>query len=224
MVPAAPITFVEAGDTGELPESAQAAEALAPDALVAIEGNLADGFLAALDVDMFRIHVHDPAAFSASTVAMAGISVSDPMLFLFDAAGHGVYMNDDDPSGLNGSQSRLPSAHPLGPTTPGVYFLAIAWFDNQPVTNVGSLVFAAGAAGDVRGPADVAPLDAWDHDVLARPDVPTAYRIELTGAGLQPVRIAEPPLLWLAAGSSLLLGLATRRRRTCLGRHGARER
>jgi hypothetical protein len=62
---------------------------------------------------------------------------------LFDAAGKGIYGNDDIP-GLN-SQSVLSSGG-FSPTQSGIYYLAIASSGYDPVSAVGK-IFSAGADG-----------------------------------------------------------------------------
>jgi hypothetical protein len=204
----APITYVEAGESGRLPNAAESAEAAGIDTLVAIEGHLAaaDPSDNSLDVDMFRIYIHDPGAFSARTIAGV-FNVVDPMLFLFDANGGAVYMNDDEVVG----QSLLPAGHVLGPGAAGVHYLAIAWFNNQPIDAANALLFLAGGLGDVRGPAVATPVADWNDDVLQRIDVPTAYRIELTGTGREPARVPEPATDLLVLACLLALALAPAR-------------
>jgi hypothetical protein len=182
--------FIEVGDAGDLPGTALLTEG--PGLLDALLGNLssADPFEDALDIDMYGLYIADPAGFSASTVDSPGFNVSDPQLFLFTAGGIGVFMNDDDPSGLNGAQSAL-GALPLG-FVPGLYYLAIGWFDNEPVSALGALIFDAIVSAD--------PVADWDDNVLQVPDLPTAYQINLTGAA---AAVPEPAALSLA-----VLGLA----------------
>lgn len=141
-------------------------------------------------VDLFRIRIVNPLIFSAATTAAPGFYVDDPQLFLFDSLGRAVYMNDDDESGFNGSQSLLPAGHPFGPTSIGLYYLGIAWFDNEPVSSLG-LMFSNASANGTNGPALAggSPLVTWNDNVTQRIDLPTYYEIELTGAAFA---IPEP--------------------------------
>jgi hypothetical protein len=185
------------------------------DALVAIQGNLfVDGFNDSLQVDLYRIYIYDPVSFSARTVDAPGFNVNDPQLFLFDAAGNGVYMNDDDESGLSGSQSMLEAGDPLSPVSAGFYYLAIGWWDNEPLDALGQTIFNQFGFG-TNGPSGAGPLDGWNGDVLQRPDLEAAYVIELTGVGFESV--PEPgSLLLLGSGVAWLVGLGARRsRREC---------
>jgi hypothetical protein len=193
-------------DAGDLPGTAQVTDGTG--ALTAILGNLdlpetiEDG----LDIDLFKILILDPAGFSASTI---GSAVNDPQLFLFDAAGLGVFMNDDDPTGFNGSQSAL-GILPDGSTGglpggfgPGIYFLAIGWFDNEPVDALSALLFSGEVPDPIAG-----PLAGWDNNVTQRVDLPTAYEITLTGTA---PAIPEPATMTLL-GTGLAAAMLRRRR------------
>jgi hypothetical protein len=186
---------------GRLPATANVAAGTGP--LDTIFGRLAedvDGVVDALDVDLFLIRIEQPLRFSAGTVDTPGLYVADPQLFLFDFLGRGIYMNDDDESGLNASQPRLPAGHPFGPVTPGIYYLGIGWWNNEPLSTLG-MIFSPAAGSGTSGPDPVggnAPLSGWNDDVLLRPDLETGYEIRLTGAAFIP----EPGTV-----SQLLLGL-----------------
>lgn len=77
------------------------------------------------DVDVYRIYIADPQAFSATTTNGVPRGEDDTRLFLFDEAGHGIYFNDDVPPAY---RSTLPAGHPASPTTPGIYFLAVTHY------------------------------------------------------------------------------------------------
>ncbi|HEY9846749.1 MAG TPA: DVUA0089 family protein [Candidatus Caenarcaniphilales bacterium] len=86
------------------------------------------------DVDLFQITLTGGRTFSATTEGMADF---DTQLFLFDKNGLGVYARDDNPTSL---QSTLPASHPLTPVVPEAYYLAIASFNNDPISSRG-LIF-----------------------------------------------------------------------------------
>lgn len=87
------------------------------------------------DVDLFQITLTGSKTFSATTEGGASF---DTQLFLFDEDGFGVYGRDDDSPSTR--VSTLPANHPLTPTEAGIYYLAIASFNNDPVSSEG-LIF-----------------------------------------------------------------------------------
>jgi hypothetical protein len=195
-------TWFEIGDAGRLPVTGQVT--IGPGPLDTIFGDLSDPdpAFSAVDVDLYLIRIVDPLNFSAGTVDAPGFYVSDPQLFLFDEMGFGIYMNDDDESGLSGSQSLLPAGHPSGPTVPGLYFLGIGWWNNEPLS-AGGQIFSTASASGTNGPDLGAgggdPLTGWSDDVLARLDIETAYEISLTGA----VFAIPEPAVFLLVGPAL---------------------
>jgi hypothetical protein len=210
---AAPI-WVEVDDAGDLVATAQ--DTVGGGTLSTIHGNLSnpDPSLSAFDIDLYSLFIVDPLNFSASTVDAPGFHVGDPQLFLFDGSGQGVYMNDDDESGLNAAQSLLPAGHPFGPVAAGLYYLAIGWFDNEP-TDLVNLIFASMSATGVNGPeAGSGPLAAWNQNVLQRIDLETLYEINLTGVNFA---VPEPGTLVLLGTG--LVGAARVRRRRAAKKH-----
>jgi hypothetical protein len=190
--------WVETGSAGDLPATAQ--PTVGAGSLDSILGNL----IAIDEVDMFSIRITSPLAFSARTIEQIGFNIPDPQLFLFSFAGRGVYMSDDG----NGSQSVLPAAHPLGPSSAGFYYLAIGRFDNEPFS-AGGRIFTNALA--VNGPDPAAggslPITSWDRNVSGRIDFETFYEIQLTGAQFS--NIPEPgSLLLFTAGLVLLVAQA----------------
>jgi hypothetical protein len=125
-----PILFNVPGtdDAGEL--LATAVNATFNAATATIAGTIADGVCDGADADLYRIHICDPANFSATTV---GGTVFDTQLFLFDSSGLGLFTNDDAPNELS-LQSRL--AGPMVTALqPGFYYLAVAPFDKDPIAH-----------------------------------------------------------------------------------------
>lgn len=198
------VVWNEVGSAGSLPASAQVTTGLGD--LTRITGNL----VALSEVDMFQIRIEDPLAFSAVTVAALGLHVPDPQLFLFDGAGRGVYMNDDADGGLSGSQSALPSGHPFGPLAPGLYYLAIARFDNEPASDAGMIFPDSIQTAGATGPGAADPVISWNDDVIGSIDFETLYQIDLSGA-----RPAPEPGTLVILGSALAAWMALRR----LGSH-----
>ncbi len=145
--PAAAFTWSEQGEAGGLPGNANVVtgDGLV-DTITGALGGAEDGFL---------ICIPAPAVFSVTTIAHAGELV-DLQLFLFDAAGVGVYSNDD----TTGLRPELPAGHPAGPQTPGTYLLVVSGFDRDPVDGGGNPIFS-GLPSDVLGPVDSDPVAGW---------------------------------------------------------------
>jgi hypothetical protein len=148
-------TWTEVGDAGDLPPNAQAVTGEGP--LTSISGTISN----ANDEDMYKICLLGGKTFSARTAS--GSVIIDPQLFLFDAAGLGVYANDDD--GPLTQQSHLPAGHPLTPTLPGIYYLAISAWNNDPVSS-GGLIFpddpvSNNTAVGPTGPGGGSPISGW---------------------------------------------------------------
>ena len=170
------------GDAGDLPGSAQAVGA---GPYASITGNHFDTF----DVDMYQIFILDPPNFSASTCNAATAAHSDTNLSLFNSDGSGVYFNDDTPFGCaDGSfLSDLPTGDPNSPVTPGIYYLAVAAWANQPQDAGAVDIFAGGGLGTIEGPVGSNPVAQWDGAALgAFGD----YKIDLTG-GVVPVELVS---------------------------------
>ena len=147
----------------------------------------------AFEVDIFRTYISDLLGFSARTVSSN--PQDDTALFLFDSAGRGVAMNDDD-------SSSLLSLLPLGMTgSAGYYFLAVAvgGFEAFDINNFS--VFLAGGFSDVRlGDPTAGVLDSWASPFSSGSETAFSYQVLLSGATAD---VPEPASL-----SLLLLGFA----------------
>lgn len=187
-----PLVFVETNDAGEQPDGAFSIATELVQPLASISGSLSG------DADLFQIFITGEQPFSATTLSAAtllglpidgalGIPTNlleDPQLFLFDAAGNGIYGNDD----LFGSaQATLPSISGL--LTPGLYYLAISGFDYDPIS-MGVEVFPDSSFDGVllpTGPGGGLPLAGF-----AGENAPSGnYTIALTGA--QTIQPTAPP-------------------------------
>jgi hypothetical protein len=192
----------EVGDAGELPGIAQITTGSGP--LTQINGALVGS--GSPRVDMFAISISAPAGFSATTVGTSGTLV-DPQLFLFDSLGQGVYANDDSGGTL---QPTLPLPAGTGPTTPGIYYLAISSFDNDPQDALNQLIFASTPFTGVFGPnGGVGSINNWSIQGSEG-----SYSILLTGAdpvGSDLAPVPEPGTLVLFGTALAGMGWARRR-------------
>jgi len=153
-------TWIEVDDAGQLPGTAQIPAGDGP--LEFIEGFLESP----TDVDMYAIFITGDGSFSATTVGWTdGV---DTQLTLFDFSGMGIYSNDNDATN-DSVQSTLPNFHPLTPTNPGLFYLAISDWDYDPVSDQG-FIFPSHypflhLRTDVEGPTGaggVSPIAGWD--------------------------------------------------------------
>jgi hypothetical protein len=195
--PAEAIPWNEIGDAGHLLGTAQSTNGAG--SLTSIAGTLSSG----TDVDLFRIYISSPAAFSASTIGGASF---DTQLFLFNAGGFGVYANDDSV----GLLSRLPAGHANSPTSTGLYYLGISQYNRDPFSS-GGLIFPSSPFTGVfgpTGPGGALPLNSWSGSSGSG----GGYTITLTGASFSHTASLPAPASCLLLGSCLA-GLAAWRRR-----------
>ena len=161
--------YIERGDAGDSIDSAPSVSV----AVRQIQGSLnANPFGPdAYDlVDLFRIRIANPSRFFASTGEFDPFRIADPVLYLFDATGAAVAMNDD----ADGTQSML-SGLPDG-FGRGIYFLGISFSGVEPTDGTDPL-FDAFGDGSVL-PAGV--LAAWQGEPLTPNfDIPGAYIIDI---------------------------------------------
>ncbi len=189
--------WTEIGDAGNLPGVAQAVTG--GGALNTISGTIGSGDVA----DMFLINIVNPLAFTAS----ASGSI-DPQLFLFDTLGLGIMSNDDGGPGL---AALLPAGDINGPTTAGLYYLAISDFDQDP-TSVSGLIFpnGFGSVYGPTGPGGTDPISGWDPAIISE----GTYTIELSGVAPVgcPTTVPAPGALLLGSlGMSIVSWVKIRR-------------
>jgi len=208
--PAAADTWTEVGDAGQLPGTAQITVGVG--ALDAIQGTLPTDGINPPDIDVFRIVITDPDAFSATTVNPETEFI-ETELYLFRADGTGVIANGD--TDTLESRSTIPAGSLSAATTPpGEYLLAMALFESRPVNSSGQFLFPDlflnTAVEQPLLPND--PLADWNTQPILEPFL--NYQINLTGStfAAQPsppptTPIPEPTSLitWLAASTALLL-------------------
>ena len=195
-------------DAGGLPATAQVVEGSGP--LTKIIGEISDPN----DADMYKIYLTGSGSFSASTHSdKGGFADFDTELFLFNSDGFGVYANDDY-NAASPYTSHLPAGHALTPADPGVYYLLITGWHNDPVSDDG-LIFPNPNWPDTvvqgpTGPGGGSPISGYTGEGSASSH--GLYMIKLTGAEFIPVSVPEPATLLLLGSGLLGLGWFGRKR------------
>jgi len=214
MAPAAYADLITASGAGALPGTAEDLTGIS--SLSEITGSIPDTTDPLLGVNMFAIDIGNFAAFSAITVG-SPFGITDTELFLFDSTGRGVYANDDIDGGNtlsclpsqvdNPCSSPLPSG--VGPTSSGIYYLAITRSSNMPLSASGE-IFTILDSTDVVGPDTTMggndPITGWDGGAFTSPDTDLVdYDIVLTGT-------VPEPATWPVIGvAGVLLALVRRK-------------
>jgi hypothetical protein len=193
--PAGAATWVEgsAGDSLATAETPLWASAGGSDQLFgALEITIpVDSAFSVVHTDLYKIFIADTLDFSATTTN-AG-TIDDTSLFLFDANGFGVFMNDDDATGL---QSTLPAGS-LAALSAGYYYIGVGITGTSPFGSGGSIFDGSGNLSFPSGGA----LEGWTPSTLSTSQASLLYEIDFTGLGVSAV--PEP-----ASGLLLLAGLA----------------
>jgi hypothetical protein len=197
--------WVEDGDAGQLPGTAQVVQgAFGP--LTAIKGTIDT----TNDVDMYLIHIANPAQFSATTVGQPG-SLLDTQLFLFNQQGFGLEANDDA-GPFPELRSTLTAV--TNPTLEGNYLLAISAFNVDPVAPGRLPIFfpepeqtaSFGPVGP-EGPGGGQPVADWTGTGGTGD-----YQIALVGAEFFVIPEPGTVLLW-GLGLGGVAGFRLRRRK-----------
>lgn len=199
--------WMETGDAGNLPASAQAPVGGTTLAKISgeLEGAVPRGGSAGDFQDMYEIVIKDVDAFSAVVTADTGGPTFDTQLWLFDATGRGVLGNNDSSispvAGGSGFESMATDATNARVMGPGRYFLAISGLGSVPLDGLGNPIFDFASATEVSGPdGSPMPIAGWSG-----PGATGVYTITLTGASFVP----SPG----AAGLFMVAGAAGLRRR-----------
>lgn len=182
--------WTEIGDAGDLPGTAQVPIGSGP--LTTIMGTLPGDY----DADMYEIYIVDPAGFSAYA------SGYDPQLFLFDASGMGVYADDDSGSGFD---AYLPLGNTYSPTSAGIYYLGVSFYDRDPHSLDGPIFDEWDLTPT--GPGVGKPISSWSGSGGSVCDNDN-YTITLTGTNYIPA----PGALLLSGFGVGLVGWLRRRR------------
>ncbi|MDJ0535332.1 MAG: filamentous hemagglutinin N-terminal domain-containing protein [Xenococcaceae cyanobacterium MO_207.B15] len=202
------ISFDDAGDT------IQTASVVSTGSGVNVE-SISGTLFEAGDADLYQIFLTGNGTFSASTVEGANF---DTQLFLFDANGFGIYANDDQVAGVE-QQSILPANNPLTPVNPGIYYLAVTAFGNNPVSE-GGLIFPTSTfneansetiaiAEGVNPPTGVAgnlPLIGFENNLFSENG---SYTVNLTGLEGAEATFTEAPIPQITGDSGSITLNAT---------------
>jgi hypothetical protein len=155
------------GDAGPMPVNSQTTVGSGP--LTQIDG----AFLSEFDIDMYCIRIVDRAAFFAYRQCA---TISEPDLWLFDASGHGIQLND----ACSGAQTNLNAA--LVPSN-GLYYLAISASDQDALNNLNQPIWNSPFVTGPRapdGPGAPGPIASWGG--LPASPSPGSYTIFLGGS------------------------------------------
>jgi hypothetical protein len=190
--PASAVTvWSEVGDAGDLLPTAQGFVGPVQE----ITGHLSAAPETLDLVDMFGFYIG--GAFSAVTVELDAFSIADPVLYLFDAGGRGVSMNDDAGGSTQAALGPLPSGFGVG-----WYYLAITFAGVEPLDGLGGSIFDSFGTLAVLS-AD--PVASWGGAPLTPDfDIPGAYTIRVTG-------VPEPGTFVLMLAGLVALGFRTAR-------------
>jgi hypothetical protein len=171
---AAPPGWAEELDAGS--QIATAQSPLGTGSLNSIVGSIYHG----LDSDIFKIRLCNPAGFAAETVTGPG-SLFDTQLFLFHPSGVGIVLSDNDAHVAGTRRSRITSAYTSG-LAPGLYFLAISGYDNDPASSTGQALWLDAPSYIERGPdgpGAALAMATWGGNAA---EAAGTYVIRLSGA------------------------------------------
>lgn len=135
-------------------------------------------------VDVYRIYIHTPSAFTARTVAPMAGGGFNTHLWLFDHLGFGLLANDDSNAApFSGFASVSNDGSGIMISSPGVYYIAVSGRTHVPFSTGGE-IFDINTPLEISGPDGLGgadPLLDWFG-----PRLIGNYEIDLTGAGFPP--------------------------------------
>ncbi len=161
-------TWVESGDAGPLIATAQAT--LGPGAITQITGTLP----LSDDVDLYCIQLAAVPPAGTPLVQLQCLAQQSPNIWLFDAAGNGVFTNET--CALGNKTLLAPSIS----MAPGTYYVGVSYYNRNAVSPGGN-IWIPGIPGQRSpdGPGAPGPLVGWAGIVIMNP--PNAYTIHLSG-------------------------------------------
>ena len=169
LVPAARAqTWSETGDAGNLVATAQAT--VGAGAITQITGSLP----LSDDVDLYCIKLTSVPPAGSPLVQLGCLAHQSPNVWLFDAAGNGVFTNE---TCAFGNKTLLA---PNVSMAPGTYYVGVSYY-NRNAVSAGGNIWIPGLPGQRApdGPGAAQPLSGWAGVVIMNP--PNPYTINLVG-------------------------------------------
>jgi len=163
-------TWAETGDAGNLVATAQAT--VGAGAVTQITGSLP----LSDDVDLYCIRLSSVPPAGTPIVQLFCAALQSPNVWLFDAAGNGVFTNE---TCAFGNKTLLA---PSVSMTPGLYYVGVSYYNRNAVSSGGN-IWIPGVLGQRTpdGPGAALPLTGWAGIVIMNP--PNPYTINLSGFG-----------------------------------------
>jgi len=161
-------TWTEVGDAGDLIATAQTT--VRAGAITQITGSLP----LSDDVDLYCVRLTSVPPAGTPLVQLVCVAQQSPNVWLFDAAGNGVFTNE---TCALGSKTLLA---PSVSMTPGTYYVGVSYY-NRNAISAGGNIWIPGVPGQRTpdGPGAAQPLSGWAGIVVMNP--PNPYTINLTG-------------------------------------------
>jgi hypothetical protein len=160
--------WAETGDAGD--QIATAQTTLGAGAITQITGSLP----LSDDVDLYCIKLASVPPAGTPLVQLTCVLQQSPNVWLFDAAGNGVFMNE---TCAFGSKTLLA---PSVSMTPGTYYVGVSYYNRNAISGGGNIwIPAVPGQRTPDGPGAGQPLSGWAGIVVVNP--PNPYTINLTG-------------------------------------------
>lgn len=161
-------TWTEVGDAGNLIATAQAT--VGAGAITQITGSLP----LSDDVDLYCVRLTSVPPAGTPIVQITCLAQQSPNVWLFDAAGNGVFTNE---TCAFGSKTLLA---PSVSMTPGTYYVGVSYYNRNAISTGGNIwIPTLPGQRTPDGPGAALPLSGWAGIVVVNP--PNPYTINLSG-------------------------------------------
>lgn len=159
-------SWAEAGDAGNLIGTAQTT--VGAGAITQITGSLP----LSDDVDLYCVRLASVPQAGTPIVQLACLGLQSPNVWLFDAAGNGVFTNETCSSGFKTLLA------PSVSMTPGIYYVGVSYYNRNPIS-AGGNIWTPAIPGQRTpdGPGASQSLSGWAGIVTMNP--PNPYTIQL---------------------------------------------